>query len=224
MVRVTNIACPIIALLTLIVGQVDAYVWSWMWGGPYPQGEGPQSPGSDGVPVTSDLGLNHPRNLHSRIQVNESEARYYENVPCESDKMCGRGRFCDFHYGGCHRHREQGQQCRRDGHCQKGHDCMFGTCHLAIPERTLGARCRNDKDCGESMCCARQHGESVCKRKLPLNAKCYIPQGGVEYVIDTMCPCEAGLICRETMVMERREQEFVLKFWTDRDHMRCQPR
>ena len=61
-----------------------------------------------------------------------------------------------------------------------------------------GARCKNDKDCGNNMCCAKQHGESVCKAKLPIGAKCYVPEGGVEYVIDTICPCEEGLVCKAT--------------------------
>lgn len=76
----------------------------------------------------------------------------------------------------------------------------------------LGSRCRNNKDCGHNMCCAKQHGESVCKQKLPLQAKCFIPPGGIEYVIDTMCPCEEGLVCSETVVMEKREWVFFYYF------------
>nr|XP_054767667.1 uncharacterized protein LOC129274937 [Lytechinus pictus] len=227
MVRVQDTATLcIFALLAVVIDDGDAYMWNWMWSGSATQGRAP--PGmiedGDGPVVNGDLDISHPKNIQGRLLVNETEARYYEDLPCDSDKKCGRGRFCDLHYGGCHRHRRPGHLCRRDGHCQKGNDCMFGTCSETIPERTLGARCRNEKDCGSNMCCAKQHGESVCKQKLPLQAKCYIPPGGMEYVIDSMCPCEDGLVCSETVVMERREQEFVLRFWTDRGHMRCQAR
>ncbi|XP_800228.1 dickkopf-related protein 3 [Strongylocentrotus purpuratus] len=225
MVRImdTVILC-VFALLTVVIDDANAYMWNWMWSGTHPQGRAPPEMVNDGPVNNGDLEREHPRNIQARLLLNETEARYYQDLPCDSDKMCGRGRFCDLHYGGCHRHRQPGHQCRRDGHCQKGHDCMFGTCRATIPERTLGARCRNNKDCSHNMCCAKQHGESVCKQKLPLQAKCFIPPGGIEYVIDTMCPCEEGLVCSETVVMEKREQEFVLRFWTDEGHMRCQAR
>lgn len=60
----------------------------------------------------------------------------------------------------------------------------------------LGARCKLDRDCGESMCCARHHGERVCKRRLVLGESCFVPDGGLAFSINQICPCGEGLLCR----------------------------
>lgn len=68
-----------------------------------------------------------------------------------------------------------------------------------------GARCKVDRDCESSMCCARHHGERVCKRRLVRGASCYIPDGGLAFSINQICPCDEGLLCREDSAPRRRE-------------------
>ncbi|XP_078655742.1 uncharacterized protein LOC144902298 isoform X1 [Branchiostoma floridae x Branchiostoma belcheri] len=164
---------------------------------------------------------NHPRNILSDRADNatENRTRAVETaVPCDTDKSCGGGKYCDRHYGVCKPRGRLGDLCRRDGNCQGGYDCMFGRCEKTIQAGEQGARCKHDKDCGDSMCCARQHGERICKRRLVLDQKCYVPDGGLDYSLNQMCPCEKGLICGE-VPPPPREEEFIL--FTDNHHMRC---
>lgn len=48
------------------------------------------------------------------------------------DKQCGKGRFCDLHYGVCRTEKSPGFACRRDRMCGKGLACMFGRCQAKI--------------------------------------------------------------------------------------------
>lgn len=48
------------------------------------------------------------------------------------DKPCGKGRFCDLHYGVCRTEKSPGFACRRDRMCGKGLACMFGRCQAKI--------------------------------------------------------------------------------------------
>ncbi|KAI8515503.1 hypothetical protein Bbelb_063160 [Branchiostoma belcheri] len=175
-----------------------------------------------GVPVPNQPDFpNHPRNILSDRADNatENRTRTVETaVPCDTDKSCGGGKYCDRHYGVCKPRGRLGDLCRRDGNCQGGYDCMFGRCEKTIQAGEQGARCKHDKDCGDSMCCARQHGERICKRRLVLDQKCYVPDGGLDYSLNQMCPCEKGLICGE-VPPPPREEEFIL--FTDNHHMRC---
>lgn len=68
-----------------------------------------------------------------------------------------------------------------------------------------GARCKVDKDCGTSMCCARHHGERVCKRQLVLGESCFVPDGGLAFSINQICPCNEGLLCRGNGQPQKRE-------------------
>lgn len=68
-----------------------------------------------------------------------------------------------------------------------------------------GARCKVDTDCRLSMCCARHHGEQVCKRRLTRGESCYIPDGGLAFSINQICPCEEGLLCRKNRASHQRE-------------------
>lgn len=68
-----------------------------------------------------------------------------------------------------------------------------------------GARCKVDKDCGASMCCARHHGERVCKRRLVLGESCFVPDGGLAFSINQICPCDEGLLCRGNGQPQKRE-------------------
>lgn len=149
---------------------------------------------------------------------------------CDHDRTCGRGFSCDRHFGLCVPQRGEGHYCRRDAQCVRGLSCMFGKCHRSIPsgqegknaetvtdfisfvnmrlKRSLlrpGARCKVDRDCDSSMCCARHHGERVCKRRLIRGESCYIPDGGLAFSINQICPCDEGLLCRDNSAPHRRE-------------------
>uniref|UniRef100_A0AAY3ZXR7 Dickkopf N-terminal cysteine-rich domain-containing protein n=1 Tax=Denticeps clupeoides TaxID=299321 RepID=A0AAY3ZXR7_9TELE len=82
---------------------------------------------------------------------------------------------------------QEGQYCRRDGQCVRGLSCMYGKCLRSIPDV--------DRDCGASMCCARHHGERVCKRRLAPGESCFVPDGGLAFSINQICPCSEGLLC-----------------------------
>lgn len=60
----------------------------------------------------------------------------------------------------------------------------------------LGARCKDDGDCDAGLCCARRHGVRVCKRKLAPMQNCFIPDGGLSYYLNELCPCDDGYVCR----------------------------
>ncbi|XP_059811647.1 dickkopf-related protein 1-like [Hypanus sabinus] len=94
---------------------------------------------------------------------------------------------------------------------------MFGQCHLTVPERHEGARCKQDQDCSASMCCARHHGEMICKKRLTLGMDCYVPDGGLAYSINQLCPCDKGLICRNNRTT--REREF--DYWGHTNSWQC---
>uniref|UniRef100_A0A3Q4BYT4 Dickkopf N-terminal cysteine-rich domain-containing protein n=1 Tax=Mola mola TaxID=94237 RepID=A0A3Q4BYT4_MOLML len=115
---------------------------------------------------------------------------------CDHDRACGRGFSCDRHFGLCVPLRGEGHYCRRDVQCVRGLSCMFGKCHRSVPTGQEGARCKVDRDCGASMCCARHHGEQVCKRRLIRGQSCYVPDGGLAFSINQICPCHEGLLCR----------------------------
>lgn len=68
-----------------------------------------------------------------------------------------------------------------------------------------GSRCEGSSDCKQGLCCARAHGERVCKAKLSLGHNCYVPQGGLQYVLNELCPCEEGLVCKNVGTKMRRE-------------------
>ncbi|XP_071950578.1 dickkopf-related protein 3-like [Antedon mediterranea] len=201
----------VVISFTVLVQESAAVIFPWMWSLPYPNQD-----------QQSDEAISHPRNLNikKRNVSTDVNSTLHAQAPCRSDKACGRGKFCDQHYGNCLDHKLENALCRRDSHCRKGLDCRFGKCQKTIKPGTVGARCKNDKDCGSNMCCAKQHGESICKMKLKVNTKCFVPQGGVDYTIDSICPCEDGHVCRITRPL--REEEFAWRFWTDYDHMRCQ--
>ncbi|XP_014665824.1 PREDICTED: dickkopf-related protein 3-like [Priapulus caudatus] len=213
--------CRRVILLVALLAQLTstrAYIWSWAWSNPAlsQQGQPPEP-------------TYHPRNTHLRADTasNETSEKLQLQVayqrPCENDKACGKGKFCDHHYGTCEVHRAEASLCRRDGNCEKGLECVFGKCRPVVEHGTVGARCKHDKDCGNSQCCAKQHGEFVCKAKLQIGNKCFVPDGGIDYSLNQLCPCDRGLICRYTPQRRLREEEFDWKFWTDYDDMRCVP-
>ncbi|XP_041671751.1 dickkopf-related protein 3-like isoform X1 [Cheilinus undulatus] len=172
-----------------------ARIWAWMLNMPH-------SPPKEGAKA---------------LRENASGAKPITAV-CDQDRACGRGFSCDRHFGLCVPLRGEGQYCRRDAQCIRGLSCMFGKCHRSIPNGQEGARCKVDRDCGESMCCARHHGEQVCKRRLLRGESCYVPDGGLAFSINQICPCDEGLLCRGNSEKHRRERDFVyqpeLPNWT----------
>ncbi|CAH1790246.1 unnamed protein product [Owenia fusiformis] len=197
-----------LAALLCNIFPVKGSIWNWVISNPF------NSENFD------DLD-NHPRNTHRLVTTSntiiESTTRRIE--PCRTDKGCGRGRFCDRHYGFCHLHRVAGETCRRDGHCMRGFDCMFGKCKKRKQLKTEGARCKHDRDCNNTMCCAKQHGEHICKKRIKLYHKCYVPKGGLDYTLNELCPCEQGLICKDVGTIRNDDLEW--RFWSTLDRMRC---
>lgn len=192
----------------------NGYIWNLAW--------------SSAVQDDGDYphGSNHPKNIHRPRgwhddRENNRVKTDIHAMPCLNDRSCGRGKFCDEHYGTCETHRNAGEACRRDRHCQKGYDCMFGKCQKTIAPSLIGARCKHDRDCGSSMCCARQHGEKICKAKLKLGQRCYVPKGGLDYSLNELCPCDTGMVCKNDRKGKRtRDNEFSWKSWSS-EHMRC---
>ena len=101
----------------------------------------------------------------------------------------------DLHYGYCNTLQKEMSLCRRDAQCEEGLICMFGKCRQTPEPGYKGSRCKSDEDCKSHLCCARQHGEKICKQKLQKGQKCYVPIGGLEYSLNELCPCDTGLIC-----------------------------
>uniref|UniRef100_A0A915I7L0 Dickkopf N-terminal cysteine-rich domain-containing protein n=1 Tax=Romanomermis culicivorax TaxID=13658 RepID=A0A915I7L0_ROMCU len=117
------------------------------------------------------------------------------NQACKEHRQCDFNSFCDFHYGICKPYRTHGQMCRSDDHCAKNLQCTFGRCASLPKLGHNGARCKDDGDCLPSLCCARQHGQKVCKPKLKLGQNCFVSEGGLSEWLNSMCPCDEGLIC-----------------------------
>ncbi|KAG8008765.1 Beta-tectorin [Nibea albiflora] len=168
--------------LCLCFSRAEARIWAWMLNMPH-------SPPKEGAKALR-------------------ESAPLAKVPtavCDHDRACGRGFSCDRHFGLCVPLRGEGHYCRRDAQCVRGLSCMFGKCHRSIPNGQEGARCKVDRDCGASMCCARHHGEQVCKRRLIRGESCYVPAGGLAFSINQICPCDEGLLCRENSASHQRD-------------------
>ncbi|XP_007572021.1 dickkopf-related protein 3-like isoform X2 [Poecilia latipinna] len=186
-----------LVLLLVCFSGADARIWAWMLNMPH-------GPPKDGAKV---------------LRENSPVAKELTTV-CDSDRACGRGFSCDRHFGLCVPLRGEGQYCRRDTQCVRGLLCMFGKCHRSIPNGQEGSRCKADRDCGPSMCCARHHGETVCKKRLARKESCYVPDGGLAFSINQICPCKEGLLCREDGRQNRRERDFT--YQPERTRWTCQ--
>ncbi|KAF7203985.1 dickkopf-related protein 3 isoform X2 [Nothobranchius furzeri] len=168
--------------LLLSFSYTEARIWAWMLNMPHtPPKEGAKAL-RENIPISKAL-----------------------TAVCDHDRACGRGFSCDRHFGLCVPLRGEGHYCRRDAQCVRGLSCMFGKCHRSIPNGQEGSRCKVDRDCEASMCCARHHGEQVCKRRLIGGESCFVPDGGLAFSINQICPCEDGLLCREDSGPHRRE-------------------
>ncbi|XP_074594531.1 dickkopf-related protein 3-like [Brevipalpus obovatus] len=159
------------------------------------------------------------------VQLIKSETNFgstLSNIRCSKNEDCQRDDsinfFCDSHYGFCDVKRIEMDLCRRDEQCDKNLICMFGKCQREPTPGNRGSRCKSDSDCKSHMCCARQHGEKVCKLKLQRNQRCYVPTGGLDYSLNELCPCDSGLVCSKKKRKNRRRDSQ----GSPMDRMRCQ--
>ncbi|XP_064456379.1 dickkopf-related protein 3-like [Ornithodoros turicata] len=178
--------------LTCAVSKVHSAIWSYVLSNPLPI-----NPDEERLNITNNRVL----------------------IRCSSDDHCGQVMFCDTHYGYCDTQRRESEQCREDRHCMDRLVCMFGKCQRSPPPGHQGARCESSSDCRRGMCCARSHGERICKPNLPLGHKCYVPPGGLDYILNEQCPCNDKLVCKNVGSHKKREEEFGL--WNNYEHMRC---
>lgn len=123
---------------------------------------------------------------------------------CTRDRHCGKANYCHRHYGTCHKCKKNKLKCRRDHVCCKGFECVFGSCRKTVKPGNFLARCRKDKDCNPGLCCAKSHGEFVCKRMRQENQFCRVLEGGVAYAVNHGCPCDKGLVCKKTKLQKKR--------------------
>ncbi|XP_058036161.1 dickkopf-related protein 3-like [Ahaetulla prasina] len=137
---------------------------------------------------------------------------------CSPETDCPLGFFCDLHFEICRPLKQEGEYCRHDTHCASNLTCMFGKCLQTAPKGHEGARCHHNKDCSPGFCCARIHGEMVCKKRLILDEKCHVPQGGIAFSMNQLCPCLEGLVCRR--MQPKREKPF--EYEVKKDDWRCQ--
>ncbi|XP_030196782.1 dickkopf-related protein 3 [Gadus morhua] len=175
-----------IVCFCLCFSPAAARIWAWMLNMPYSPPE--ERPAPHGAAAAASA----------------------PTAQCDQDRACGRGRACDRHFGLCVPLRAEGHYCRRDAQCVRGLSCMFGKCHRSVPTGQEGARCQVDRDCGPAMCCARHHGEKVCKRRLVGGESCYVPVGGLAFSINQICPCDEGLLCRGN-APRWKERDFILQ-------------
>lgn len=121
---------------------------------------------------------------------------HFPQAYCTKDRQCGPTNYCHRHYGRCHKCKNIGAKCRRDHVCCDGLECVFGRCRTIVKKGNYLSRCRKDKDCKHGLCCAKSHGEFVCKPMLRENQICSVLEGGVAYTVNHGCPCGDGLVCR----------------------------
>lgn len=116
--------------------------------------------------------------------------------------------YCDRHYGYCDFFRQVGELCRTDSQCDQGLICMFGRCDRPAPPGERGSRCSGQaSDCNDGLCCARQHGERICKPKLQLGQQCFVPLGGLDYSLNELCPCEESLHCAQASAVRTGKKQ-----------------
>ncbi|XP_028401210.1 dickkopf-related protein 4-like [Dendronephthya gigantea] len=157
----------------LIIPICETVVYSWLMSLPKIDGDSPRS-----------------QNDTSRL-LNQTSQKTY----CTKDRQCGATNYCHRHYGICHKCKNVGAKCRRDHVCCKGLECVFGRCRTIVKKGNYLSRCRKDKDCKQGLCCAKSHGEFVCKPMLRENQICSVLEGGVAYTVNHGCPCDDGLVC-----------------------------
>ncbi|XP_066061440.1 dickkopf-related protein 1-like [Chamaea fasciata] len=173
----------VVCLVAWLLPPAAGHLWAWMFSMP------------QNSPDAAALGRSPGADLE-------------EVTPCSPATPCAPGHFCDEHFGLCLPARPEGHYCRHDPHCAHGLVCMFGKCQQPAPPGQDGARCQRDEECGAGGCCARQHGERVCQRRLALAQSCHVPPGGLAFSINQVCPCQAGLVCRPSAPARERAFEY----------------
>ncbi|XP_057371686.1 dickkopf-related protein 3-like [Daphnia carinata] len=235
-------------VVLLAVETVHGLVWSLVLGNPVidMKDESSKTRLDDDVEDSSEdvSDIEHPRNTKLKLPRNSSLSsgsrptrQHHGQDKCMEDRQCGKGRFCDLHYGVCRTEKSPGFACRRDRMCGKGLACMFGRCQAKIATGEEGSRCHGNSDCQAGLCCARRHGEAVCQRKLTLGQRCFVPDGGLEYSLNQLCPCDVGLVCRQQNPVHASDSPSSQEdnsfdrpnstnsenfpFWTSTENMRC---
>uniref|UniRef100_A0A7M5ULT5 Dickkopf N-terminal cysteine-rich domain-containing protein n=1 Tax=Clytia hemisphaerica TaxID=252671 RepID=A0A7M5ULT5_9CNID len=124
---------------------------------------------------------------------------------CSRNEECNKGNTCNLYSKKCERCRFREEICRRDGNCCDGLKCLWGRCREPITNGTEKSLCKSNEDCHSGLCCAKEHGVSVCKRYQKEGDTCEIPLGGLVFSLHHSCPCEQGLRCK---VNRRNSDEF----------------
>uniref|UniRef100_A0A5S6QNZ4 Dickkopf_N domain-containing protein n=1 Tax=Trichuris muris TaxID=70415 RepID=A0A5S6QNZ4_TRIMR len=234
----TSLLLRFVCILALLFNHsTQATFWNWLITNPHGVdfenlGFRQDSPMSSASNHGDRFG--HPRDVtKGRLQsatptsadATESANRSSEpaqQVPCQADRNCPQGFFCDHHYALCRSYRMDRDPCRSDSQCTPGYDCMFGRCTVAFNPGHRGARCNSDRDCLPSLCCARQHGDKTCKPKLKLGHSCFVPDGGLSYWLNELCPCDDGLVCAVTSKVDDSIATIDwLDIWTEQNLLRC---
>lgn len=109
-----------------------------------------------------------------------------QNEDCHGDEAC------NIYRNQCEPCSIENHLCRRDENCCGSRKCIWGRC-MDVGFLSL---CRNTVDCKPGHCCAKEEGQSVCKKYLQLGDYCELPYGGLGFSIRHECPCKPGLFCR----------------------------
>ena len=78
--------------------------------------------------------------------------------------------------------------------------CATGKCRRNVEPGHEGSPCGKDRDCAYDMCCARENGQSVCKRLLGEGDVCGVGEGGARFLWSHQCQCAYGLKCKSVDV------------------------
>lgn len=131
-----------------------------------------------------------------------------QSKSCLSNQECTKDQTCNLYSRKCERCRYGNEICRRDENCCNGKQCLWGRCRQSKKDGTSGSLCTTNKDCSAGLCCAKEHGLSICKNYLEEGNTCDVPAGGLVFSIHHSCPCMQGLRCKvKTMTSGLTELE-----------------
>lgn len=133
---------------------------------------------------------------------------------CSIDRDCEKDQFCHEHYKYCETRKYIGEKCRRTENCMRGAICMWGQCYKEKKPGFFKSRCKRHIDCTTGLCCAREHGESICKPLLKEGQNCSVSSGGFIYSMQHDCSCGLGLVCKAVGWFRR-------KGWKPEEIMKC---
>lgn len=121
-----------------------------------------------------------------------------QGMTCIQNHNCKGTQICNIYTKKCERCRIEKEICRRSENCCGNKQCIWGRCIHRTFTGTEGSLCNTDKDCHKGLCCAREHGQSICKKYLAEGNQCELPHGGIIFSLSHSCPCAMGLNCRIT--------------------------